>query len=183
LSTLCPTICLAAASTTAGHKTPVVRFRDLPAPPIVSCSDRAPHEANDGRNRSEGGTMPNQNLLRTTIAAAALLVMAPSLSAQEAVEEATRTNERVQVQTRDRARIHADGTEQQRIREENRVNERIRNGDGTGQAQRARAQAQNRIQSARNAQRDMIRRQLRDMNRSRARDVARTRSRVHRTAP
>ena len=127
--------------------------------------------------------MSNKNLFRTAIATAALALMAPAVSAQEVEQETARTNERVQVQTRDRARIHADGTEQQRIRQENRVNERIRNGDVTGQAQRARAQAQNRIQSARSAQRDMIRRQLRDMNRSRARDVARARSRVHRTAP
>jgi len=127
--------------------------------------------------------MPNQNLLRTTIAAAALFVMAPTLSAQEVAQEATRTNERVQVQTRSRLQIHADGAEQQRIRQENRVNERIRNSDGTGQAQRGRSQVQNRSRSATSAQLDMSRRQLRDMNTSRARDAARTRSRVHRTAP
>jgi len=113
---------------------------------------------------------------------AAVFAIALPASAQETPADAANpTAQEQSTQTRERARIHVDGTEQQRTRQENRVNERVRNSDGTGQAQRARSQRQNRDQLARNAQRDMSR-QLRDTSRSRAHDSARMRSRQHRTA-
>lgn len=187
-----------AASTTAGHRIPGLRLRDLPAPGVVFRLEARSARAGDAY---VGDTKMPIRLRLLTLGFAVALVVAAPLSAQESpAAPADRSAQAARTQRQDRARIHqpaqADVGERANAgqRAENRQG---RDGATRGSRTQSRAtqegtQGNRAFQGARGSRgnqgsqgiRGSRGGQVRDnAARSRVRGTTRTRSRVHRTAP
>jgi len=183
------------------HRTPEVRFRDLPVRGVVFGLEARSARAGDA---DVGDTKMPIRLRLLTLGFAVALVVAAPLSAQESpAAPADRSAQAAKTQRQDRARVHQPGPSD--VGQQARAGQRAENRQGRDGATRG-SQTQSRAtrdgtQGNRGAQgaqgargsrgnqgsqgvRGSRGSQVRDnAARSRVRGTTRTRSRVHRTAP